>query len=64
MPIFSGLECMEQLRFGGSSVPVILITAFGDWQVHEQARVHGVRAVLDKPLDMVQLRTAVAEILR
>jgi FixJ family two-component response regulator len=42
---------------------VLFITAFGDDQVHEQARRAGAIDVLDKPLDMDDLRVFVAEFL-
>ncbi|MEI8257048.1 MAG: response regulator, partial [Deltaproteobacteria bacterium] len=51
----TGLEVIEGLREshrpGRSSTPVILITAFGDAHVHDEAARLGA-VVLDKPLDL------------
>lgn len=63
MPMFSGQECIEQLYSCGDPTPVILITAFGDEQVHRAALEAGARAVLDKPIDLGHLRALVAQLL-
>lgn len=59
MPSRSGLELLADLRRLGSRVPVILITAFGDGEIHETARELGAIAVFDKPFDLDDLRTAI-----
>jgi len=59
MPGFSGLEVMECLRDAEWSLPVIVITAFGDTTFHEHARALGASEVLDKPFDLERLRQAV-----
>jgi DNA-binding response OmpR family regulator len=51
MPGATGLEVLEALRACEWSPPVILITAFGDPLLHEEARKLGALAVLDKPFD-------------
>ncbi len=63
MPGPSGLQCLVCLRTRGAATPVILITAFGDPHLHAAALAFGARAVLDKPLDLRQLSTAVWGIL-
>jgi CheY-like chemotaxis protein len=55
MPWVSGLEMLKELRTNDRTTPVILITAFGDEQVHMQALRQGACAVLDKPFDLEQL---------
>jgi CheY-like chemotaxis protein len=63
MPGPTGLQCLLEFRSRGCSAPWILISAFGDTQLHEAALACGARAVLDKPLDFQQLRTAVWSLL-
>jgi CheY-like chemotaxis protein len=57
MPAFSGLEVLAELRSRYTTLPVILITAFGDQQTHAEARALGAYAVFDKPFDVDDLRT-------
>ncbi len=59
MPGFSGLEVLARLRREGWSTPVILITAFGDAQLHEDAARLGAARVLNKPFAMEDLVAAV-----
>lgn len=63
MPICSGQECLDRLKSVGDGTPVIMITAFGDEQVHERAYASGARAVFDKPLNFLHLRNAIRAIL-
>lgn len=58
MPGLSGLEMLRAVR-GYSSIPVILITAFGDAEVHREAQALGAHQVIDKPFELDQLRAAV-----
>nr|WP_323383283.1 response regulator [Myxococcus dinghuensis] len=55
MPGYSGLEVVARLRREGWTTPVILITAFGDAQVHREAEQLGAARVLDKPFAMEDL---------
>jgi len=59
MPGPSGLDGLAMLRQSTWSVPVIVITAFGDLATHDEARRLGAAIVLDKPFDLDVLRTAV-----
>jgi two-component system cell cycle response regulator CpdR len=62
MPICTGLQILEALRQAHWRTPVILMTAFGDDATRKQAE--SLRAVLfDKPFDLDDLRTAVANML-
>lgn len=58
MPGFSGLEALRALRRVDPVTPVVLITAFGDASLHEEAWSLGA-AVFDKPFDLDDLRTVV-----
>jgi DNA-binding response OmpR family regulator len=62
MPICTGLQILEALRVAHWRTPVILMTAFGDAATRKRAE--DLQAVLfDKPFDMDDLRTAVANLL-
>jgi CheY-like chemotaxis protein len=63
MPGYTGLDCIDYLYSTGKTTPVILITAFGDPQVHRDALAKGARAVLDKPLHLDDLCAIVARTL-
>ena len=63
MPGPSGLELLSGLRAGDWSVPVILVTAFGDAETHRQARRLGAVSVLDKPFNLELLSWLVRRLL-
>jgi CheY-like chemotaxis protein len=63
MPGWSGLEFLRSLRQADWAIPVVLITAFGDEDLHREARRLGAAAVLDKPFDVEDLRTVVLDAL-
>jgi CheY-like chemotaxis protein len=61
MPVCSGLEIVRAIRDSGWTVPVILMTAFGDDETRDRAAT--MNAVLfDKPFDLDDLRTAVSSL--
>jgi CheY-like chemotaxis protein len=55
IPGFSGLELLSAIRSCGWTIPVILITAFGDEATHAEAERLNASAVLDKPFDIEDL---------
>jgi two-component system response regulator FixJ len=55
MPDMSGLEVQAQLRDRGSSLTVVVVTAFSDVASREQAMQAGAVAVLEKPVRNQQL---------
>jgi DNA-binding response OmpR family regulator len=59
LPGLTGLELLAELRESDWSLPVILITAFGDESVHREGRRLGAAMVLDKPFDVEDLVEAV-----
>jgi DNA-binding NtrC family response regulator len=60
MPGTSGMEALTILRRFSRSLPVVLITAFGDLATHAEATRLGAAAVFDKPFDIDQLRSTVS----
>lgn len=55
MPGFTGLDVLREMNDLGLRLPVILITAFGDARIHEEATRLGALGVLDKPFDLPEL---------
>jgi DNA-binding response OmpR family regulator len=63
MPVTSGLQILSALREAQSSLPFVLMTAFGDDET--RARAEALGAILfDKPFRMADLRATVLKILR
>ncbi len=62
MPGKSGLEVLGGLRRSDWSVPVVLITAFGDDELHAEASRLGA-TLLDKPFELERLRRLIRETL-
>lgn len=61
MPGLSGMDMLAYLRIRGEFPPVVLITGFGDWRVHEEAMKLGALTVFDKPLDLDDLVDWIAD---
>jgi len=55
MPRCSGLAALALLRAGAWEKPFVLITAFGDAEVHTEALRLGAAAVFDKPFELDDL---------
>jgi two-component system response regulator FixJ len=51
MPGMKGWDLVEHLRISGSTLPVIIITAYNDAQTHDRAARAGIVAYLRKPFD-------------
>jgi len=63
MPGASGLQALETLRGWDWGTPLMVITAFGDENAHQEAARIGVAAVFDKPFDLDKFRAAVQSLL-
>jgi len=59
IPGRSGLDVLRLLRRADVTVPILLMTAFGDPELHAQALGLGATAVYDKPVDLDELAAAV-----
>jgi CheY-like chemotaxis protein len=62
MPGCTGLQLLERLRSAGDNVRVILMTAFGDEDVRDEAKHYGV-LLFDKPFRVDDLLDAVTRLL-
>lgn len=58
MPVVDGLAVVQKLRRARCTVPIILMTAFGDDETRRHAEAAGAM-MFDKPFAMVNLRAAV-----
>lgn len=63
MPWVNGLEVLRVIRQYVGYPRVILITAFGDDEVHTKASRLGAAAVMDKPFDVEELLARVREMI-
>jgi DNA-binding NtrC family response regulator len=59
LPGMSGLDLARKLRRGRSAQPVILVTAYGDADTLDRARVAGVSDCFSKPFRIDTLRRSV-----
>lgn len=64
MPQMNGVELAKALRTINASVSIILITAYNNQAVQENAAELGVHRYLDKPLDIKEIRQTVLEALK
>jgi CheY-like chemotaxis protein len=62
MPDLTALEILERLHPRQGRPVWILMTAFGERQVHAEAKKLGVAATLDKPFEIDDLRDKVREV--
>jgi DNA-binding response OmpR family regulator len=63
MPGFSGLDVISALHCLRSHVPVIIITAFSNEATRRLAMGLGALALLEKPFDLDDLRSAVVNVM-
>jgi CheY-like chemotaxis protein len=62
MPGWTGLNILATMRQDVRAPPVVLLTAFGDDELHRQAYRIGASAVLDKPVELDDLRALVGRL--
>ena len=63
MPGMDGTEFLRRMRCGGHAPEVIMVSAFVTDQVRERAVCMGVRRILEKPVDVEKLKSAIREAL-
>ena len=61
MPGMSGLDMLPKVRAARPSVPVIMITAYGDQATREKAMELGALGLLTKPIDFGLLRREIEQ---
>jgi len=61
MPGMSGLEMLPRVKAARPSVPVIMITAYGDDDTRKRAAELGAAGLLTKPIDFSLLRQEIDE---
>ena len=64
MPGVRGIEFLSSIKAAFPRVPVIVVTAFGDWGQYMDALREGAYEYLSKPLDKSELLAAVARALK
>jgi DNA-binding response OmpR family regulator len=62
MPWVNGIDVLRSVKQYVGYPRMILITAFGDDEVHTEARHLGAAAILDKPFDVEELLARIREI--
>jgi CheY-like chemotaxis protein len=63
MPGVSGIEALARLRNGHWHIPVVIMTAYGNAELREEADRLGADVVFDKPFDIDELRVGVSSLL-
>ncbi|MCZ6689390.1 MAG: sigma-54 dependent transcriptional regulator [Planctomycetota bacterium] len=63
MPRMDGLQLLQALKDSNADVPVIVITAFGDWQSAVEAMRLGAFDYIKKPFDTDLIRSIIARAL-
>jgi DNA-binding NtrC family response regulator len=64
MPGMKGTTFLTAVKTAFPSVPVIIITAFGDWGQYMEALREGAYEYMNKPLDKVELLAVVTRALK
>ncbi len=63
MPGLGGLEALREIRRFSPSVPVILVTAYGELSGLGEAGGLGIRRLIIKPFDLDEVRSVVRSVL-
>lgn len=61
MPEMTGLELLAKVRAHNASLPIIMVTAYGDAEIRRRAEDLGANAFVQKPIDFTELRRLVAD---
>lgn len=64
MPGINGLEFLSAVKTAFPRVPVIVVTAFGEWDTYAESLRLGAFAYLNKPIDRHQLLNTVRRALQ
>ena len=55
MPAMNGIELLQKIRSTNTTIPVIIMTAYGDKDLVIEAMHHRCNGFIDKPFDMDEL---------
>ncbi len=64
MPGMSGLELLERVKKEFPSIPVSMISAYGDSENHERAMKSGAKEFFTKPIDFDSLKIEIHDIIQ
>ncbi|WP_304649571.1 response regulator [Sporosarcina sp. ACRSL] len=63
MPGINGVEVLKRLKREWPHIPVVMMTAYGEVELMEEATEYGVELFFTKPFNIYEVRDAVIEIL-
>ncbi|MGI6551209.1 MAG: response regulator [Syntrophomonadales bacterium] len=63
MPNMNGLEASQEIIKYDQTIPIIMMTAYGEMEVVQKALEVGVKKYITKPFDIIDLRNMVKEVL-
>ncbi|NLW17473.1 MAG: response regulator [Firmicutes bacterium] len=62
MPVMDGIDCLAALRRTHPNLPVIVMTAYGELGLMQQAEALGIEGQVMKPFDVLALREKVQRV--
>jgi DNA-binding NtrC family response regulator len=62
MPEMNGIELLQKIRENNKTIPVIIMTAYGDKNLVIEAMHHQCNGFIDKPFDMDELLKEITNI--
>jgi len=62
MPEMSGIELLEKAKTLYPSLPVVMISAYGDAATCDRVKALGALSLLEKPVDFKELKTTLSEL--
>lgn len=64
MPGMDGIEILARIRKAGLSVPAIMMTAYDELQIIDEAKSYGILTHFKKPFDISEVRSVIASHVR
>ncbi|MEG0380425.1 MAG: response regulator, partial [Kurthia sp.] len=64
IPGMNGIEILQQMEEMGRKMPIIMMTAYGEIGLVEQAKKLGVMHYFTKPFDIFEVRNTVNNLLK
>lgn len=62
LPGMNGFGVLNHLREGQRKIPFVLMTAYYSGEMTQEALARGAAAIIEKPIDLAQLKTCCAEL--